>query len=165
VAGDAADAVQSLLNLRNQLAHSALRSDPGFYVGQLVEAEAQLNQVLAALDFLGDLQLVRVSKLRRQGSSYVHEARLYRGDNPNFPYVDLTLIRALDSERMHVIYNTTQLCLHPLLVAERCPECGQEEVFLYHEVDGVDIRYHSYVSGHRLITSETRNGIRQLLGL
>lgn len=165
VAGDTADAVQSLLQLRNQLAHSALRSDPGFYVRQLTDAEAQLNQVLAALDFLGDLQLVRVTKLQRQGNSYLHEARLYRGDNPNFPYTDLTLFRALDSGRMYVIYNTTQLAIHPLLIAERCPECGQEEVFLYQGVNSDDVLYHCLGTGHSLTSTACRTELKTLFGI
>jgi hypothetical protein len=166
VAGDSAAAVQSLLQLRNQLAHSALRSDPAYYEQLLAEAEAQLRQVLAALDFLGDLQLVCVTRLRRQGQRYQHEARLYRGDNPNFPYTDLSLPEALDSGRMYVITRTAQLPVHPLLIAERCPECGQEEVFLYQDsTDASSVNYHSATSGHMLTTVHTRNELHDLLGV
>lgn len=151
---------------RPVLAHSALRSDPADYQRLLVDAEIQLSQVLRDLDFLGDLQLVCITRLQRHDQCYQHEARLYRGDNPNFPYIDIQLANALDSGHMYVITSTTQLSLHPLLIAERCPECGQEEVFLYQDsTDITNVTYHSSTTGHLMATTKTRNDLRTLLGM
>lgn len=165
IGSDTGGAVESLIELRNHLAHSALQANPGFYAQRLQEADQQLLKVMSGLSFLADLQLIRVSTLQREGGMYLHEAKLYRGDNPYFPWTTLRLSHALDTHRLLVLYRQLELPVYPLLIAAHCPECGQEEVFLYQEVSGDEVIYHSATSGHRLQTTQSRSELRSLLGV
>jgi hypothetical protein len=163
--GESGKAIERLITLRNQVAHGALRNDEAYYRQQLVESDGLLVTVLQGLAFLSDVRLIRADNLRRQGAQYVHRARLYRGDNPNFPWVDIYLQFPLDCDKILAIYRDIVLLLHPLLVAERCPECGQEELFLYQRLDGEEVTYHAFSSGHTLITAKNRADIANLLGI
>ena len=162
---ESGDAIQYLIDLRNREAHGALRADKDYYRQQLTEAEVRLIAVLKGLSFLADISLIQVDNLRRQGDKYLHRARLYRGDNPNFPWIEFTLHFPLECDKLLVIYHQNALILHPLLVVERCPVCGQKELFLYQRLDNDELVYHSFSSGHPLHTIKLRAEIANLLGI
>lgn len=163
--GESGKAIERLIELRNQMAHSAQRADEAYYRQQLAEAESWLAVIVGELTFLGDLMLIRVDNLRRRGDRYLHQARLYRGDNPGFPWIYIDLHSPLDCGKLLIIHHGVVLTVHPLLVVERCPECGQEELFLYQRLDGDELTYHAFSSGHTLVTAKYRAEIADLLGI
>ena len=158
-------AIKCLIELRNQMAHSAQRADEAYYQQQLTEAESWLVAIMEGLTFLEDVKLIRVDNLRRRGDQYLHQARLYRGDNPSFPWVYVDLPFPLDCGKLLIIHYGDVLTVHPLLVVERCPECGQEELFLYQRLNGNELLYHSFFTGHNLPTAKHRTEIADLLGI
>jgi hypothetical protein len=165
LSGESGKAIECLIELRNQMAHSAQRADEAYYRQQLAEAESWLVAIMDRLAFLADVKLIQVDNLRRQGNQYLHRARLYQGDNPNFPWVDIELPFSLDCGKILIVYHNNVLTLHPLLVVEHCPECRQEELFLYQRLDGNELTYHAFSSGHTLITAKHRAVIADLLGI
>jgi hypothetical protein len=163
--GKSGKAIERLIELRNQMAHSAQRADEAYYRQQLAEAESWLFAIMEGLTFLADVNLIQVNNLRKQEQQYLHQARLYRGDNPTFPWIDIELPFSLECGKLLIIHHDSVLTAHPLLVVERCPECGQEELFLYQRIEGDELFYHSFFTGHNLPTAKHRADIAALLGI
>ena len=159
--GERGAAVQRLRDLRNQVAHQALPST--FYDEQLAPAQKDLLTVLIGLDFLAETVLFRPLNLRRLGDDYLHLVRRYQGDNPLFNEEEWNLTIALSCDRVWFSQGQIALALFPFLVAEPCPVCGHEELFIYQRFDD-NLVYHNFASGHSLITARYRSVVAELLG-
>jgi hypothetical protein len=160
---EAGTAVQRLLELRNILAHQAKPST--YYVERLPLAHADLLTVLTSLDLLGETLLFQPLTSTRQGDEHLHLIRRYQGDNPLFAEEHWKLTGSLDCDRLWFKQKETVLRVLPFLVAERCQACGYHEVFIYQRHDGRNLEYHSFASGHSLVTAQYRPEVDELLGL
>lgn len=159
--GERGAAVQRLRDLRNQVAHQAQPST--FYTENLAPAQADLLTVLTGLDFLMEADLFQSLSLKRQGNRYVHIIRHYRGDNPIFMEANWVLTIPLECDKIWFGQGDRFLSLFPFLIAERCPVCGQEELFTYQRYDN-NLLYHNFASGHSLITAEYQPAFADLFG-
>jgi hypothetical protein len=160
--GESGAAVEHLRDLRNQVAHQA--QPPVFYEKHLASAQTDLLPVLTGLAFLAEATLFQPLNLRRDGDRYLHVVRCYQGDNPIFTEEQRDLTIPLDCDRLWFSQGDRVLALFPFLLAERCPVCGHEEVFVYQRLHDDNLIYHNFASGHSLITATYRSAIAELLG-
>jgi len=150
--------------LRNAFSHGAIRSEQAY--AEMVERyQDDIRHFLSSLDFLAETRLVRVRDLRVKGKRFIHRARMYMGDNPNFPWKQIVLDSPLECEQVLILHSSGVLSLHPFLVVEICPECGQEELFIYQRLEDDHMSFLSYYSDHRLVTAQYREDFRQATGL
>jgi hypothetical protein len=156
--------LEDFRQLRNQWAHGATLSEDE-YNQILARFGPEMTQLLTGLRLLQETRLVQVENLRFIDDRYLHLARVYVGDNPNFPREQIEWGKPLPSERMLLLYQEDALPLYPLLVCELCPECRQSELFIYQKVEDDQVGYLSYYTGHRLSTSRHRQAVREMLGV
>ncbi len=148
--------------LRNRtLGHGATLTEEAA-LELLSQYEPDMMEVLNALSFLKDVHLIQVHHMRKAGASFEHRARKIVGDNPNFPWYDITLTYPLDSDKIMLIGDREPLSLHPFILFARCEADAHEEVFIYQQLEEAAVQYISYSSGH-LLTSNTH--YTSLLGL
>jgi hypothetical protein len=160
--GESGAAMRRLRDLRNELAHQA--KPPAFYAEQSAAAHADLLTVLTGLDFLAETALFQPLNLQRRGDEYLHLVRRYQGDNPLFTEGRWSLTIPLDCDRLWFSQGNRVLALFPLLLAERCPECGHDEVFTYQRLEDDNLIYHNFASGHSLPTVHSRTAFTDLFG-
>jgi len=158
------DRLGAFLELRNTFAHGAIRDDRD-YAEALERYDLDIRHLLSQLDFLAQVRLVRVKDLKMRDGHFIHLARLYVGDNPNFPWGHITLDAPLECEQVLLLKGADVLSLHPLLVVETCPACKQEELFFYQKLEDDHMSYISYHTDHRLITDRYRTDFQQATGL
>ncbi len=159
---ESGEAVQRLRDLRNQMAHQAQSAT--FYTEQLPPAQADLLTVLANLDFLTETVLFQPLNMRRHGNEYFYAVRCYQGDNPLFTEEQWRLTIPLDCDKLWLSQGNRLLALFPLLHAERCPECGHDEVFTYQRLEDDNLIYHNFASGHSWTTARYRAEFADLFG-
>ncbi|MEO0248299.1 MAG: hypothetical protein ABIN58_01925, partial [candidate division WOR-3 bacterium] len=163
VSGETGDAVQRLHALRNWFAHHG--QDPAQVQELIPSAEADLELVLRRLSFFGEGYLYKPINLECSEEHYCHRVLLLRGDNPLYLETDRALSKALECGKIWFEYKDFLLLLYPLLVADRCPECGYEEVFTYQRMEGGKAIYHNFASGHSLTSADHCAALHDLLGL
>lgn len=150
--------------LRNEFAHGALRDEQS-YIQALKLSDPEIHTLLLDLKFLSKIRMVKVESLKRQEGRFVHQARLYKGDNPNFPWVSIPLDFPLECDKVLVFQDSYVLSLHPFIVVESCPDCGgDEEIFFYQKFDADALIYLSFYKDHRLLTSEYIDEFQQIIG-
>lgn len=159
-----ASRLAALHNLRNIFAHGAIRGERD-YAEMLEQFDLEIRHLLSQLEFLAQARLVRVKDLKMKDGRFIHQARIYVGDNPNFPWEYITLDAPLECEKMLLLKGSDVLSLHPLLVVETCSTCKQEELFFYQKLEDDHMSYISYHTDHRLVTDRYRADFQQMTGL
>ena len=157
------DSLNAFLELRNMYAHGALQNGES-YTEIVEERIGELDNLFKELEFLTQTMFIRVENLKSIEGRFVHQARLYMGDNPNFPWKKVTLPVPLECDKLLLINGEVALLLHPFIVEERCEECGSKEIFFYNRLTQENVSYLSYNCGHRFETSRYRDGLATLLG-
>lgn len=160
--GESGVAMRRLRDLRNEMAHQAKPST--FYEERLPGAHADLLTVLIGLNFLAETVLFQPLGLKRHGDEYLHLVRRYQGDNPLFIEERWSLTIPLDCDRLWLGQGKRALALFPLLLAERCPVCGYDEVFIYQSFGDDNLIYHNFSSGHTLTSGRYRSAVAELFG-
>ncbi|MGQ9628513.1 MAG: hypothetical protein ACUVV0_16605 [Anaerolineae bacterium] len=153
-------------DLRNSFAHGALRDEQS-YMRELERYDPEIHALLSDLRFLSGVQMVKVKTMKKQQERFIHRARLYKGDNTNFPWVDILLDFPLECDKVLVFQDSYSfvLSLHPFVVVESCPDCGgDEEIFFYQKFNADALIYLSFYKDHRLLTSEYIDEFQQIIG-
>lgn len=156
--------LQEIVAVRNRFAHGMLEGEPA-YEGTWRSLREELALLIADLLVLGQIRLIWVESIVREGTSFHHQARLCMGDHPNFPQVDITWPEALECRQVWGLLDDAAIPLHPLLLWAPCPECKQLEVFVYNLWDGEQAEYLSPALGHRFKTAEYAEALGSLLGV
>ena len=152
------------LKLRNRYAHGALQEGRD-YTEIIEERLGDLVTLFSGLRFLTQVMLMQVDTLKFVEGRFVHQARLYMGDNPNFPWQEISLPVPLECDKFWLIDRETALLLHPLIIKRRCQECGSQEIFFYNRLAQDNALYLSYNCGHQFETAQYVNELKALLGI
>lgn len=159
------DRLNKLRILRNQtLGHGATGSEQDL-LAIIAHYTPEVERVIASLHFLTDAHLVQVKDMQKQDGLFNHRVRVYTGDNPNFPWRQIHFAEPLECGKMLLIRQTNALQLYPLIVTAPCPQCTQMEIFIYQKIQNSEVEYLSYDSGHRLLTTQYRQAIQDVIGV
>jgi hypothetical protein len=144
------DVINQGVELRNRFAHGAAVEEAAFrdaFEALLPQIEAMLR----ALSFLADYPLGKVLELDYPGDHFVIAYRSYMGALPVFGAEQAPVREPVPKGRFGILDTAggTFVGLSPLVHAQECRVCGDEEVFYYNGLKGSNkLDLLSYQKGH-----------------
>ncbi|MBI4583713.1 MAG: protein kinase [Planctomycetes bacterium] len=147
-----------LLEWRNRWAHSGAVPQVGAFRKDL-------------FSFLSRIQLIHRSTLfcpmssRISGQLHIFNSTLLVGDNTGFGEVECRSNVPLETGQVHLYSNERRelLSLHPLVLFERCDQCGERHLFTFDRPHGHKIVFRSIPGGHEKSSGEYYLLLEQLL--
>jgi hypothetical protein len=143
------------LNEISALRNASLRGHGGTltedeYDRLFQEHAPRVYDLISALRFLANYELVKATAMDKEGSFYKIPVQILMGDNPHFEQGCKVLRTPLETKRVLYLNSSDEsVVLDPYIVLEYCPECKRPELLVLDKVSGKKITYHGYESGHR----------------
>jgi RNA polymerase-binding transcription factor DksA len=145
-------AIEALNVVRNADAHGRLSP----YHSLLVESREQIRMLFEEVEFISDYPLVLVEQVswdaisRRASLKF----RLLRGDHPEVP-LEPPLEQTTNDFEVGALYirsgpqqSSALILARPLLLSERCPQCGLRSTYLPDRLVDRKVRYKCLENGH-----------------
>ncbi|MBD3308318.1 hypothetical protein GF348_18205 [candidate division KSB3 bacterium] len=159
------DDLDSLRILRNKTrGHGATGSEQDA-IEILKDYGPRVEDIIKSLGYLTSTCLIKVKHMEMHDDLFEHQARIFQGSNPNFPWDRFKLAHPLESDKLLLMQNDNNLALYPFITAEFCHDCRQEEIFTYQQVKGQEVQYLSYHTGHRFVSSNYLDDVKSIAGL
>jgi hypothetical protein len=127
--------IEEVNDRRNRAAHHGAPSDHSS--AALVQALSPgLEEFLAKLDFIRSAALLRVERMEKHGSLFIHTCRRYTGPVPVYPVERLELSIPLDSDCLWLLAQNAQpISLAPWIVHTPANTGGEEVVWFFNTLD------------------------------
>jgi hypothetical protein len=145
-----ADLIDYGVQVRNKFGHGVALLESA-YRQAFEDLWPHVQALLAGLEFLAHFPLGKVVRLRFADKRFVVVYRSFMGALPVFPTAEAVLRQPVEEGRLGVLdpEHGTFVDLGPLLLAQECQVCGDEEIFYYNGMKGKQrAAFLSYQKGH-----------------
>lgn len=151
-----------ILRVRNWMAHTASRTEEEYksVVGELFPI---IMHILKELNFLSEFPAYYVKEVKVERGEFNHNVDLCMGRDFEIEKIVHKQTPLMNDELyvfgMDFLENGKPevkwaLSLCPYLIVERCPECHQQQMFIFNKIDRKKLEFVSYQCGHLYIPPE-----------